>query len=73
MGFVLGVVLATSGHAMTQGKPAPNDPIVLLLKGIYQPATNAPNLGLPGVNLNDGTWMFLRRSGAGELGGKCVD
>ncbi len=57
MGFVLGVVFATFGHAMVQGKPAPNDPIVLLLKGIYQPATNAPNLGLPGVNLNDGTWI----------------
>jgi hypothetical protein len=57
LGFVLSVVLATSGLVMAQGKPAPNDPIVLLLKGIYQPATNAPNLGLPGVNLNDGTWI----------------
>ena len=38
MGLVLGVVLTASGHAMAQGKPAPNDPIVLLLKGIYQPA-----------------------------------
>jgi hypothetical protein len=57
MGFALGVVFATSGNAVAQGKPAPNDPIVLLLKGIYQPATNAPNLGLSGVNLNDGTWI----------------
>lgn len=42
---------------MADGKPAPNDPIVLLLRGIYQPAVNAPNLGLSGVNLNDGTWI----------------
>lgn len=40
-----------------QAGPAPNDPVVLLLKGIYQPAVNAPNLGFPGVNLNDGTWL----------------
>ena len=40
-----------------QAGPAPNDPIVLLLKGIYQPPVNAPHLGFPGVNLNDGTWL----------------
>ena len=50
-------VLTSSGPAMASGKPAPNDPIVLLLKGIYQPVVNGPNLGLPGVNLNDGTWI----------------
>ena len=32
------------------------DPFLLLLKGIYQPVTNAPNLGLPGINLNDGSF-----------------
>jgi len=41
---------------MAQGKPAPNDPIVLLLKGIYHPVVNGPDVGLPGVDLNDGTW-----------------
>jgi hypothetical protein len=51
------VLVATSGPVMAQGKPAPNDPLVLLLKGIYQPVVNGPNLGLPGVNLNDGTWI----------------
>ena len=53
----LAFVLTSSGPAMASGKPAPNDPIVLLLKGIYQPVVNGPNLGLPGVNLNDGTWI----------------
>lgn len=42
---------------MAQGKPAPNDPLILWLKGIYMPAANAPNLGLSGINLNDGTWI----------------
>jgi len=41
-------LLAFSGHVVAQGKPAPNDPIVLLLKGIYQPATNARR-----------TWAYL--------------
>ena len=50
------VLLASFGTAMAQ-KPPPNDPIVLLLKGIYQPVVNGPNLGLPGVNLNDGNWI----------------
>jgi hypothetical protein len=63
--FVLGawlvgaltILLPASAPVMAQGKPAPNDPLVLWLKGIYKPAINAPNLGLPGVNLNDGTWI----------------
>lgn len=54
------VLLASSGPVMAAGKPAPNDPIVLLLKGIYQPVVNGPNLGLPGVNLNDGTWFSTK-------------
>ena len=55
---VLAFVLMTSaGPLRAQGKPAPNDPVVLWLKGIYQPVANAPDLGLPGVNLNDGSWI----------------
>src|SRR5260370_1587231 len=49
------VLLASSSPVMAAGKPAPNDPILLLLRGIYQPVVNAPNLGLPGGNLHDGT------------------
>jgi hypothetical protein len=51
----LAALLASPGQMM--GKPAPNDPIVLLLKGVYQPVVSGPNLGLSGVNLNDGTWI----------------
>jgi hypothetical protein len=36
----LTVLLASPGTVMAQAKPAPNDPIVLLLKGIYQPVVN---------------------------------
>ena len=50
-------LLASAGHVTAQGKPAPNDPLVLWLKGIYQSAVNAPDLGLPGINLNDGSWI----------------
>lgn len=52
---LVAVLLALPKQA--QAGPAPNDPVVLLLKGIYQPAVNAPNLGFPGINLNDGTWL----------------
>jgi hypothetical protein len=34
----------------------PNDPFILLLRGVYQPVVHAPNLGLSSVNLNDGTY-----------------
>jgi hypothetical protein len=49
-------MLAAPRPVMAQGRPAPNDPVVLLLKGIYQPVVKGPDLGLPGVNLNDGSW-----------------
>jgi len=49
-------VLFTIQEPTAQAKPAPNDPIVLLLKGIYQPVVKAPNLGL-GMTI-DNTWAF---------------
>jgi len=58
--WICGVLTALSisfGQAIAQGRPAPNDPIVLLLKGNWVPVVSAPSLGLPGVNLNDGTWI----------------
>jgi hypothetical protein len=53
----LTLLLTSPMHVMAQGHSGPNDPIVLLLKGIYQPAVNAHDLGLSGINLNDGTWI----------------
>jgi hypothetical protein len=54
--FVGLATLALSGRAVAQGKPAPTDSFVLLLKGLYQPVVHAPNLGLHTVNLNDGSY-----------------
>jgi hypothetical protein len=34
----------------------PTDPFILLLRGIYVPITSGPNLGLHGINLDDGTY-----------------
>ena len=37
----------------------PTDPFIILLKGIYQPVTSGPDLGLS-VNLSDGTYSRTR-------------
>lgn len=54
IGAMLASLLTYSSPAYAG--PSGNDPFLLLLKGIYQPATNAPNLGLAGINLNDGSF-----------------
>src|SRR5439155_6403238 len=46
-------LLSFSGQALGQ---VPNDPFVILLKGIYQPVVHGPNLGLSQVNLSDGSY-----------------
>ena len=38
----------------------PNDSFVLLLKGLYKPVVNGPNLGLSVVDLNDGSYSTTR-------------
>ena len=35
----------------------PNDPFIVLLKGLYQPAPQLPDLGLSGVNLADTSYI----------------
>jgi hypothetical protein len=57
MAGALTVLGAAPWPARAEGKPAPNDPIVLLLKGIYQPVAKVPDLGLSGVTI-DSTWVF---------------
>src|SRR5437660_12090778 len=46
-------LLSFSGQALGQ---VPNDPFVILLKGIYQPVVHGPNLGLSQINLSDGSY-----------------
>jgi hypothetical protein len=48
--------LAFPGRVLAQGKAVPNDPFVLLLKGLYQPVVEGPNFGLSMVDLNDGSY-----------------
>jgi hypothetical protein len=44
----------------TSTKAVPTDPFILLLRGVYVPITDGPNLGLQGINLDDGTFSRTR-------------
>ena len=60
IGGALGALLSFPGRVMAQGAAVPNDSFVLLLKGLYQPVVDAPNLGLSTVNLNDGSYSTTK-------------
>jgi len=53
---VLASSLAPAGRAMAKEKTEPNDPFILLLKGVYQPVVHAENFGLTTVDLDDGSY-----------------
>lgn len=57
LGGALAALLSSPGRAIAQGRSEPNDPFLLLLKGIYQPVVKVPDLGLTVVHL-DGTYSF---------------
>jgi hypothetical protein len=63
-GGALAGLLSSPGRVMAQGNAAPNDPFILLLKGVYQPvpAGQGPvgNLGLTTVNLSDGSYTVTK-------------
>jgi hypothetical protein len=44
------------GQVRAQTKAVPNDSFIVLLKGLYQPVVDGPNLGLSSVDLNDGSF-----------------
>jgi len=69
IGGALVALLSSSRRMMAQGSPAPNDPFILLLKGVYQPVANAPNLGLSVVNLNDGSYSVTQIYAASTIPG----
>ena len=48
------------GGVRAQGKAAPADPFVVLLKGLYQPVVHGPNLGLSAVDLSDGSYSTTK-------------
>jgi hypothetical protein len=55
-GLVGLAALALPGQVRAQAKTQPDDSFVVLLKGLYQPVTHGPNLGLSMVDLNDGSY-----------------
>ena len=52
--------LVLPGQVRAQAKTQPDDSFVVLLKGLYQPVTHGPNLGLSTVDLNDGSYSTTR-------------
>jgi len=63
--------LLLPGRARAQGGAAPNESFVLLLKGLYQPVTHGPDLGLSAVDLNDGSYSQVKIYAVdGNLGNK---
>ena len=45
-GLVALTALVLHGQVRAQAKTQPDDSFVVLLKGLYQPVTHGPNLGL---------------------------
>ena len=56
IGGALVALLSSPGRVMAQEKAVPNDSFVVLLKGVYEPVVDGPNLGLSEVNLSDGSY-----------------
>ena len=52
--------LVLPGQVRAQAKTKPDDFFVVLLKGLYQPVTHGPDLGLSTVDLNDGSYSKTR-------------
>ena len=48
--------LLLPGQVRAQAKTQPDESFVVLLKGLYQPMTKGPNLGLKMVDLSDGSY-----------------
>ena len=55
-GLVALTALVLPGQVRAQAKTQPGDSFVVLLKGLYQPVTDGPNLALSMVDLNDGSY-----------------
>jgi hypothetical protein len=58
--LVAATPLLLPGRVRAQGTAAPADTFVVLLKGLYQPVTQGPNLGLSTVDLSDGSYSTTK-------------
>ena len=59
-GLVGLAALALPGQVRAQSKTQPDESFVVLLKGLYQPVTQGPNLGLSMVDRSDGSYSTTR-------------
>ena len=57
IGGALAALLSVPGRVIAQGHAVPDDSFVVLLKGLYQPVVQGPDLGLSMVDLNDGSYL----------------
>jgi hypothetical protein len=53
-------VLSASDPVWADHDNRPNDPFIVLLKGLYRPAPQLPDLGLSGVNLGDTSYITTK-------------
>ena len=53
-------LLAFPGRASAKEKDEVDNSFVLLLKGLYQPVVDGPDLGLSTVNINDGSYSTTK-------------
>lgn len=60
IGGALVALLSSPGRVMAQEKAVANDSFVVLLKGVYEPVVDGPNLGLSEVNLSDGSYSITK-------------
>jgi hypothetical protein len=57
LGGALAALFSSPGQLIAQGTSEPNNPFLLLLKGVYQPVVKVPDLGLTVVHV-DSTFSF---------------
>ena len=55
--------------AMAEGRPRKRAPLVLLLRGLYEPVVDGPDLGLSSVDLDDGSYSTTKLYAASGLPG----
>ena len=60
IGGALLALLSSPGRVMAKETAEPNDSFVVLLKGVYEPVVDGPNLGLSEVNLGDGSYSITK-------------
>ena len=59
-GGALVTLLARPELAWAEGPLIRGAPLIVLLRGRYQPVVDGPDLGLPGVDLNDGSYSVTK-------------